>query len=238
MVVTVGSQRCAQPVGVDLVEWMVDDWVLATDCGRWNKREVYGRGRTLTVYVCSARTEDGSKQTPACLEHRSRHRSQPDQTIGGGGVRKSSFASARVPHGVMVTPGIPTSQVIISHDSSSPLCERATSRTQRIRSGVPASSSAGTPSAPTIGQSTVCSSYGMYPDPRSWNRAKNPEKKTIMCSGVQVFSTVSDASSSPGRSLSVRTTDVTNSLLRGRRGVFRFGPAFRCCEAFPLVWDG
>jgi len=25
----------------------VDDWVLATDCGRWNKREVYGRGRTL-----------------------------------------------------------------------------------------------------------------------------------------------------------------------------------------------
>ena len=191
VVVTVGSQRSAQPVGVDLVEWMVEGRVLATDCGWWNERKVYGCGRPLPSCVCSARP-DGSKQPTACLAHRSRHRSQPDQTIGVGGARKSPFASARVPHGVMVKPGIPTSQVIISHVSSSPLCERATSRTQPIRRGLPASSSAGTPSAPTIGQSTVCSSYGMYPDPRSWNRAKKPEKKTIMCSGVQVFSTGSD----------------------------------------------
>ena len=166
VVVTVRSQRCAQPVGVDLVEWMVEGRVLATDCGWWNKRKLYECGRTLPGCVCSARP-DGSKQPTGCLEHRSRHRSHPDQTIGVGGARKSSFASAKLLHGVIVTPGIPTSQVIISHVSSSPLCERATSRTQRIRRALPASSSAGTPSVPTIGQSTVWSSYGTYPDPRS-----------------------------------------------------------------------
>ena len=127
-------------------------------CGRWHKRKGYENVRTRPGYVCSARTADGSNQPTACLAQRSRHRFQPDQTIGVGGARKSSFASAKLPHGVIVTPGIPTSQVIISHVSSSPLCERATSRTQRIRRGLPASSSAGTPSAPTIGQSTVCSS--------------------------------------------------------------------------------
>ena len=184
-----GTQQCAQPVGVDLVEGGVESRGVATDCGRWRKREVYESGNTLPVYLCSARTEDCSRQPTACPEHRSRHRSQPDQTIGVGGARKSSFASARLPHGVIVTPGIPTSQVIISHDSSSPLCERATSRTQRIRRGLPASSSAGTPSALTSGHVAGCSSYGVYPEPRSWNREKKPGKKTIMCSGVQVFST-------------------------------------------------
>ena len=220
VVEAVSPERCAQPVGADLVDWMVEGRVLATTCGWWNKREVYENVRTGSGYVCSARTADGSKQPTACLAHRSRHRSHPDQTIGVGGARKSSFASARLRHGVIVTPGIPTSQVIISHDSSSPLCERATSRTQRIRRGLPASSSAGTPFAPTIGQSTVCSSYGVYPDPRSWNRAKKPEKKTIMCSGVQVSSMGADASASSGRSLAAWTPKETDFLLRGRREGF------------------